>query len=64
MTATNRFEFLCFHGPQQFGLGPHVQIRHLVQKERAPVGRIKDAGIENIGLVTAYEEKAKPRSRR
>lgn len=28
------------------------------------IGRIKEAGIENIGLVTAYEAKAKPRSRR
>ena len=28
------------------------------------IGRIKEAGIENIGLVTAYEEKAKARSRR
>lgn len=28
------------------------------------IGRIKEAGIENIGLVTAYEEKARPRSRR
>ena len=28
------------------------------------IGRIKEAGIENIGLVTSYEEKAKPRSRR
>jgi biopolymer transport protein TolR len=28
------------------------------------IGRIKEAGIENIGLVTAYEEKAKASSRR
>jgi biopolymer transport protein TolR len=28
------------------------------------IGRIKEAGIENIGLVTAYEEKVKARSRR